>query len=401
MPDAILVGVMNDGERPGDLDAGEADSPTYSQLASDMHLAIDPVIAAGRIDRPVEFVHEFSQGLPNGTAHAVEVGFASLVDQGVLLIVGPAIGDNAIVATPVADRLRTPAINWSASERARGSFMFHLQVGSHEDESILLARYLANQLAQQRVGVIYDRTPIGRRHLTFFEDECERLGLSVGARVSIPPLPADATTEVAKVTRSQVDTLVYLGLGWAGREVAKARTAAGLTLPAVMNAAGMRGADPAFAADIDGWVYPDMHSDHNRVLAGVRASVREGSPGGARLAFGYDMGQLVAEALARAPELSRAGVVEGLELTKCVPAAEGHDGTTLGFGRWDRGALKGRYLVLRQWRDGQTVELDDISAGVGHLERRARPGWRRPARAAGRPNDRKIQRWLAGDKVGR
>jgi hypothetical protein len=29
----------------------------------------------------------------------------------------------------------------------------------------------------------------------------------------------------------------------------------------------------------------------------------------------------------------------------------------LGFGRWDRGALKGRYLVLRQWRDGDSVEL--------------------------------------------
>jgi ABC-type branched-subunit amino acid transport system substrate-binding protein len=322
-----------------------------------MRLPIDAAIAAGRIDRPVEFVPEFRQGLPNGTAHAVEAGFAALVDQGVLLIVGPAIGDNAIVATPVADRYRTPAINWSASERARSRYMFHLQVGSHEDESILLARYLAATDAR-RVGVVYDRTPIGRRHLSFFEDECELTGVRVSARVSIPPLPAEATTEVEAVVDERVDALVYLGLGWAGREVARARTARHPTLPAVMNAAGMRGADPDFAADIDGWVYPDMHSDGNQVLARVRAQLGEDPPRGAALAFGYDMGQLVAEGVARAPELNRDGILEGLERIKRIPAADGYDGTTLGFGKWDRGALKGRYLVLRQWQDGATVELD-------------------------------------------
>jgi hypothetical protein len=28
----------------------------------------------------------------------------------------------------------------------------------------------------------------------------------------------------------------------------------------------------------------------------------------------------------------------------------------MGFGRYDRGALKGQYLVIRQWRDGTSVE---------------------------------------------
>jgi len=40
-----------------------------------------------------------------------------------------------------------------------------------------------------------------------------------------------------------------------------------------------------------------------------------------------------------------------------VRAAEGHEGTSLGFGKWERGALKGRYLVLRQWRDTVSIEL--------------------------------------------
>ena len=40
-----------------------------------------------------------------------------------------------------------------------------------------------------------------------------------------------------------------------------------------------------------------------------------------------------------------------------MPAASGMDGTTMGFGHYDHGALKGRYLVLRQWLDGKTVQV--------------------------------------------
>ena len=29
----------------------------------------------------------------------------------------------------------------------------------------------------------------------------------------------------------------------------------------------------------------------------------------------------------------------------------------MGFGAWDHGALKGEFLVLREWRDGKTVQV--------------------------------------------
>lgn len=348
----LRVGILEDGEHEGES-AGDS---VYRRMAADMQLAVDVLVAEGRLDRPVEFVHERGVGLPGGTAHAVEQAFARLVEAGVLVIAGPAIGDNAIVATPLADRYRIPAINWSASERARGDYMFHLQVGSHEDESILLARYLADHGAH-RVGVVFDRSPIGRRHVAFFEQECEIIDLRIGAREPIAPLAERADDQVAAAIDGGVDALVYLGLGWAGREVARAATARGWDGTRVMNAAGMRGVDPAFGADIDGWVYPDMHSDANRVLQALRERTGDQRRHAASLAFGFDMGQLVAEGLARSDEYSREGVRAGLERVKVVPAAEGKDGTLLGFGRFDRGALKGHYLVLRQWRDGQSVEL--------------------------------------------
>ena len=150
---------------------------------------------------------------------------------------------------------------------------------------------------------------------------------------------------------------MYLGLGLVGTAVARARTDAGWDAPAVMNTAGLRGHDPEYARAIDGWVYLDMIADDNQVLAAVNARSAPDAPPGMFAAVGYDLGQLIAEGLARAPELTAEGVRDGLELVKQVPAAEGRAGTTLGFGHWDRGALHGPYLVLRQWRDASSIEV--------------------------------------------
>jgi branched-chain amino acid transport system substrate-binding protein len=352
----IRIGIIDDGVGSRDAAASGDGGAVYKQLELDMQLAVDKVAGEGRLDRPVEFVHAEGIGLPSGTAFAVEQAVATLVAQGVLLIVGPGTGDNAIVATPLADRYEMPMINWSASERARSQWMFHLQVGSHEDESILMARYLAAH-GLRRVGVVYDRSPIGRRHVEFLAEEGELLDVNVSTRVAIHPLETDASGVVGGLREQGVDGLVYMGLGWAGREVARARTALGWDVPRIMNAAGMRGADPDYARDIDGWAYPDMYSDDNELLAHLRSSLGDDRRRVGGLAFGYDMGQLVAEGIARAPELTRSGIKDGLEHIKLVRAAEGHEGTTLGFGKWERGALKGRYLVLREWRATQSVQL--------------------------------------------
>ncbi len=87
-------------------------------------------------------------------------------------------------------------MNWAGTERARSEYMFHLQVGSHEDESVLLARHV-RAIGATRVAVVFDRSPIGRRYGAFFEAECDALGLELAARVPIGPLATDATAEVA------------------------------------------------------------------------------------------------------------------------------------------------------------------------------------------------------------
>jgi branched-chain amino acid transport system substrate-binding protein len=353
---SMRVGILNDmSEGPPDL----------TDMERWLRVAVDDLVDCGRLDRGVEFVHSWGLGLPSGTAAAVERAYADLVGQDVLLIVGPAIGDNALVATPLAERYGVPTINWAGTERARSAFMFHLQVGSHEDESIVLARWLSS-IGASRVGLVQDRSPIGRRYAQFLQAEADVLGLRIATVASVGPLAEDAGEQVGQVLDAGPDSLVYLGLGLAAPAVARALSARDWDGPRAMNTAGMRGYIPEFGRTIDGWVYVDMESDRNTTLAALRARLDlspDLSPareyGAAR---GYDLSRLVAEGLARAPERTREGVKDGLEQVKWLRAAEGHDGTLLGFGHHDRGALHGRYLVLRRWQGGRSVELVEAGA---------------------------------------
>ena len=59
---------------------------------------------------------------------------------------------------------------------------------------------------------------------------------------------------------------------------------------------------------------------------------------------------------ARARSLTRDQIVRGLERVRSLPSATGRPDVLMGFGRYDRGALKGQFLVIRQWRDGTSVE---------------------------------------------
>jgi ABC-type branched-subunit amino acid transport system substrate-binding protein len=347
MGEIVRVGLLND----------MADGPPATgDVTEELRREIDAVRAEGRLDAQIEFVHAYGLGLPAGTAAAVERAFAELVAKDVVMIVGPAIGDNALIATPLAERAQVPTINWAGAERGRGEWMFHLQVGSHEDESLVMARHM-KLVGANRLGVAFDQSPIGTRHLEYLYDEAAIIGIEVVAAEPISPLAENADAEVSAVLSARPDGFVYLGLGLSTPPVAAALTARGWQGPRIMNTAGLRGYHGDFAQVCDGWFYIDMHSDGNQTLAALREARGVPPEKALWLAKGYDLGRLVAEALARAPEFSREGLKLGLEKVKWLPAAEGEDGTLLGFGIQDRGALHGRYLVVRQWVGGKTVEI--------------------------------------------
>jgi ABC-type branched-subunit amino acid transport system substrate-binding protein len=308
------------------------------------------------LDRPVELVARQAKGLPAGTAHDVRRNFDELVDAGVLAIIGPSISDNGLLVRDWADSACVPCVNYTGGERTRSAFMFHYQVGSLAEEPIVLAEHLAARELGS-AAVIHDRSPVGHGYASSFEAAVERAGVELVGRAAISPLADDAGAIVDRLRQAKPESLVYLGLGMAARTVAVALEDADWDVPVVANSALMFGyARKDWRAGWEGWTYVDTVSDGNV----RRRALKERSPRSAAGPVGvaaYDIGRLVAEGISRALHLTGPGIKDGLEEVKRLPAASGYEGTTMGFGAWDHAALKGGYLVLRQWRNGKTVEL--------------------------------------------
>lgn len=309
------------------------------------------------LDRPVEFVRQLAAGLPSGTAFDVEQKFAALERDGVLAIVGPSISDNGIIVRDLADRARVACINYTGGAVTRSEYMFHYQVGSLEEEPAVLADHLAAR-GIHRVALVHDRSPVGSQYAQWFERARATVGIEITANAVINPLATDSVDLVARLEASNPDGLVYLGLGVAARTVSLAVEQLEWKVPVVANSALMFGyAQRDWRAAWDGWVYVDTVSDDNRQRDALRERDRPTAAGPVGVA-GYDIGRLLTEAIARGDHLTRDGIVEGLERVKRLPASSGYDGTTMGFAQWDRAALKGPYLVLRQWRDGKNVQYE-------------------------------------------
>ncbi len=341
----IRIGLLYDYPQGDDL------------FAASLRLGIDEVAAGGRIDRDVELLEQQARGLPSGSEHDVKRAFADLDDAGVLAIVGPSISDNALIAAPLCDAARVPAINYSGGERTRAQWMFHYQVGSLEEEPPVLAARMAER-GLRRAAVVFDQSPVGRRYAECFEAARARLGLEITGTARISSLAENADDVLARLRGADPDTLVYFGLGVSSRAVALARLALDWHVPVLANSALMFGyARPDWRAAYAGWEYIDTIADDNRRREALKA-LSPRAAGGPIGCAAYDIGRLLGEAIAQSEHLTRAGVADGLRRVKQLPATSGIEGTLMGFGTWEHAALKGHYLVLREWRDGRSVQVE-------------------------------------------
>jgi ABC-type branched-subunit amino acid transport system substrate-binding protein len=342
---SIRVGVLHDYPRP---DAG-------ASFEWAVRVGVDEVDAVGRLPCELSFVHQAA----HGGAEALASGFGRLVGQDVLAILGPAITDGALVATPLADEAGVACINYAGTDEARGAHMFHFQLGSLEDEPALLVADVSRR-GLRRVALLHDGSHVGRRMAEFFRLAVAAAGCELAMSGAVAEDGADARAAVAAARRAEPDALAFVGFWRAAHAVALERRALDWPVPAVANSALMYGhAVPEWTHAWDGWTYVDTFSAANPRFAALAATAAAaGRTAGPGEAGAYDMGRLLAEGIARAPDVTRAGVRAGLERVKALPAATGRPGTLMGFGNWDRGALKGEYLVLREWRGGVTHERD-------------------------------------------
>jgi ABC-type branched-subunit amino acid transport system substrate-binding protein len=322
-----------------------------------LQLRFDEALAAGELDRPVKIAVRQGVGLPEGTAKAVERAWLALVDDGALVIVGPGNTDNVLAVKALAETHLVPTINFSGSERTRGAYNFHYQLGSLPDEGPLLARAIASR-GIERLAVIRDRSPIGDEYFAYFDDARSDERVAIVSDQKVSPVQEDLTAAVAAARAAGADGLVYLGIGLVLGRLTQAMAAVAWQVPAFANSAGSRwywGSDDD-RARAEGWVYVDMCDERNTAAQAMlaRHEQRYGTRPTSPIPLGmYDIATLIVHALRHATVHSPPGVMEGLERVHQLPAACGGAGTVQGFGPWERTALKGPdFLLLRQMRAG-------------------------------------------------
>jgi branched-chain amino acid transport system substrate-binding protein len=323
------------------------------QFEAGLRLGIDEVASAGGLDRDLEFVGVAATGLPIGSEHAVVNGFRELEAAGCLAIVGPSISDNGLIVAPIADAAELVCLNYTGGDHTRGSYGFHYQVGSLEEEPVVLAQRLAAR-GLRRPAMVFDRSPVGRRYAECFEATLPGVGIELAGATSISPVTEEVSTLIGRLRSLEPDALVYLGLGMSSRAVALALPELGWNVPVFANSALLFGyARPDWRDGWAGWEYVDVVADDNERRRRLEATSQVGPMDCAAV----DMGRLLAEALARADHLTRAGFRDALERVKRLPATCGYEGTTLTFGYYDHGALHGDFLVLRTWVEGRSVQV--------------------------------------------
>jgi branched-chain amino acid transport system substrate-binding protein len=326
-----------------------------------LRFRFDEALEAGELDRPIETVFASGWGLPTGSAKAVVDAWHQLADAGALVVIGPGITDNCIAVTPHFEQRQVPTINFPGTTRSRGEYGFHYQIGALYGDGPLIAKAMARR-DLRNVAVIRDRSPIGAEFFEYFEQECELSGLTITQDIKCSPVAEDLQTEVEAAAASNPNALVYLGFGAVLLDLSRALTQIGWDPPRFTTSAGMhfyaKSADER--REMSGWVYVDQVDEDNETFRAVldRYEAHSGTRPFTSFAAGmWDMATLAVLGIRYATVHTPQGVKEGLERIQQVPAALGGAGTVLGFGPWERTALKGPdYLVLREMRGIESIK---------------------------------------------
>ncbi|WP_226635708.1 ABC transporter substrate-binding protein [Novosphingobium profundi] len=363
MTDRIRIGVLNDA---ADLRADENnDSPAYHDIAFWLDREIAALRSTGCALPEVEIVHAYALGLPGGTGAAVEDACHRLIDDGVALIVGPFVSDNAAIAARVYEDRRVPAVICSHDEHARTRHAFQLQSGGAVEEAARLVQYLFTSGCSRPV-VLHETSRLGERLAKAFLEEAAIAGLAPRVRIAVPSQAGahevpDTLAPALNEGDVRSGALIYLGRTAPPRELRDAIGQSGydgaclLNLLAAQNAATPHA--PASREDLEGWLHLSLVTESNPRFRTLQDEFPDACAHHGAMARDQDLARLVAHALARAPSLTPSGMRLALEQVRLLPAAQGEEGTMLGFGPLVRAALQGPYLTIRKWTAGDSVAI--------------------------------------------
>jgi ABC-type branched-subunit amino acid transport system substrate-binding protein len=329
-----------------------------------LQLTVDEFVERGDLERPVELVVRAVQGLPKGSFRNVRDAFFELVEEDVQVIFGPWVSENAVALAPHVERVADVAcITMAASESLLGEWFFGLPAGSMEEEPIIMAT-IAHLDGCRTVGIAFEDSLIGTEYLRTTRAACKDVGLRITAEVPIPQVEADKQVAMAVLAEDRPDGILHVGFGLGIPGMNAALEAIGWVPPRYTTTAFEFCANSQWWRDqMTGWIGLDQYDERNQVgqdFLDRYEAVHGDRPAYYFPLYCYDVGRLMAMALAGARPLTGPGVKDALERIKMVPAACGAPGTRLRFGKHIRhGWMGSEFLVARR-------VLPDASGTVLH-----------------------------------
>ena len=318
-----------------------------------LQLVADEYVEQGIVERPVEFVVRAVQGLPKGEFRAVRDAFHELVDDGVVVIFGPWVSENAVALAPYVERAaEVVCITMAASETLLGEWFFALPAGSMEEEPIIMATVAALD-GNETVGIAFEQSLIGAEYLRTTRRACADAGLRITAEVAIPQVEAEKEAAMRALAESQPDAILHVGFGLGIPGMNAALEAIGWMPPRYTTTAFEFAATSGWwRQQFAGWIGLDQYDERNELAQAFldRFEARHGTrPAYFFPPYCYDVGRLMLLGIAGAKPLTGAGVKDALEKIKMLPAASGAPGTRLRFGRYIRhGWVGSEFLVARR-----------------------------------------------------
>lgn len=324
-----------------------------------MQYAYEEAYAQGIIDRPIEIVVRAAHGLPRGRVKPVVDAWKELEEEGCLAVYGPQKSENALLLREyIETEGHIPTITICGTERFYGEWCFGVSNGALGEEPFIMANYLA-ALGIKDAALVVEKNRTGRDYLDAYFVAAEREGIETARLDFVSQVATDFEKLVGSLRAADPGAVVFLGYGYPLIELAGAMEKAQWEPVRVANSAILTAASvPGGMATVKGWVGVDQYDEENPVsqkfLDGIEAS-KGFRPANGPAMFVYDTCKVIAHGIGLAENLSPAGVRDGLERVKWLPAATGATGSMLNLGRWQRRAWFGpQYLVLREVHEGPT-----------------------------------------------
>ncbi len=336
----------------------DIDMGTKEDFLATLRFGFDEAHAEGVITRPVELVVKEAIGLPRLEAKNTIDGYLALAAEGVLCVIGPLITDNSIALAPVIDRTGVPAVTWTGTDRYHGQYCFNLGNGGLAEEAAMMAAWIRRR-GYTTVGMIHEISPGGVEYASNFRYYAARARLDVLIEAYTTQVPDDLEGILRKIRDQRPDCLAYLGYGYPTILMAPMFRNLGWDPPRIMTSAfQFCYAKPEWMAALEGWYGIDQMCEENPRLGPMldRFADHLGKRRDHTVtALSYDTTRLIAEGLARAPLLTPAGVKDGLERVRMLPAVNGGPRTHMSLGPYDHKAYKGDWLVIRRIEGRRTV----------------------------------------------